>query len=73
MLRNKADGRRSTYFELRLCVARLMINLIQDILSRNVQLNSWQAFKNLGMDFVDLWRCGHIRCLHLIRIASYKT
>ena len=48
-------------------------NLIQDIQSRNVQLNSWQAFKNLGMDFVDLWRCGRIRCLHLIRIASCKT
>ena len=25
------------------------------------------------MDFVDLWRCGRIRCLHLIRIASCKT
>ena len=25
------------------------------------------------MDFVDLSRCGRIRCLHLIRIASCKT
>ena len=25
------------------------------------------------MDFVDLWMCGRIRCLHLIRIASCKT
>ena len=73
MLRNKADVRWCIYFELGLRVARLMLNLIQDILSRNVKLNSWQAFKNLGMDFVDLWRCGRIRCLHLIRIASCKT
>ena len=25
------------------------------------------------MDFVDLWRCGRIRCFHLNRIASCKT
>ena len=56
MLRNKADVRRCIYFELGLRVARLMINLIQDILSRNVQLNSWQAFKKPWDGF--LWTFG---------------
>ena len=48
-------------------------NIIQDILSRNVQLNSWQVFikpwDGFCGPFSDLWRCGRIRCLHLIRIA----
>ena len=53
-------------------IARL---IIQDFLSRNVQLNSLQRrLKIRPWDaFVDLWRCRRIHCLNLVRLASCKT
>ena len=53
-------------------IARL---IIQDFLSRNVQLNSLQrCLKIRPWDaFVDLWRCRRIHCLNLVWLASCKT